>query len=340
MVAVGHGQHTMVSCDDGRTWRHNKYTDEILENSDTDHIPFGLRGAAYANGNFYLMWGWGIYTYIERSSDGVNWTTIFGVADPTERRKGSYDPSLKFGGWGLITVPDDQRVAFGNDSDIHLSSNAGNSWTPIKIANYGKVIFGYGNGLFVAHPEGSGYFYSTDLQQWFPGNAPAQCSGGRTDYIRFKNNTFALPTADRDGAYICSSVDGMNWRASAKIPIVSDLGLVFDGSRFIATDNRSVNLFGSQDAFTWTPIIGTGAIDWPSYYGINEVTGTHVVSQGSILQTTDTNGNVVRYQTSVMYRSDNGGMTFQKLPETAFDKRGGTIIRILSGSVSSDVACK
>lgn len=316
-VALGHGQRTTVSCDDGETWTHNRFTDEIpLTGTDTDHIPFSMRAASYDSGAFYIAWGWGTASYVERSFDGVNWQGVYGVEDPDERSGDNWV-------WGLAAG--DGKVAMGENRKFYFSPDQGDNWdmvNPGVVAQ--KVTFGYGDGVFVAVAEGQDqggpeFLYSDDGRTWTNDvDVPDDCFGGRVTRIPFLDGTFLFAA----GSHFCRSSDGgRSWQYAA-VPSGRVVTSTHDGSRFLSLTDGAV-LYASTDAKDWQQVgklPGSG-----SRFG---------------LAASSTTGTIVAARNNVFYRSDDGGASFEELAQSAYTDEGGPIVQIEFGAVEASEACR
>jgi hypothetical protein len=318
-VALGHGQRTLVSCDDGLTWTHNRFTDDIpLTGTDTDHIPFSMRAASYDAGAFYIAWGWGDPSYVERSVDGVNWTGVYGT--PTDRTGADYV-------WGLVAGGG--KVVMGENQLYYYTMDDGSNWDTIESGIVSaKPVFGYGDGAFVVvseggtNPEQQGsptFRRSDDGITWSDDvDFPTDCLGGRTTRIPFGNGTFVLALRD----HICSSSDGGRTWQYRPSPAGEMYTSVFDGSRFVAM-NRNNILYASSDGLDWEQI---GQFPGPMSYE-------------AALGASTTTGTLVAVRSNVFYRSNDGGATFDELPSTDYIDEGGPLMQIEFGTVASSPAC-
>lgn len=319
-VVLGHGQRTMVSCDDGKTWTHNQFTDDLpLTGVDLDHQPYNMRAAAYDAGTFYAAWGWGSPTYVERSVDGVNWE---GVLNDPDRTSGRLEA------WGMIAG--DGKVLVGENTTYALSEDGGDTWQTVSSGlNSAKPVFGYGNGVFVAVTEGGtnrdyqGYptfLRSTDGRTWSSNvDFPENCVGGRATKIAYGKGTFVVAVED----HICSSKDGgQSWQRRPS-PGGAMFQAVFDGKRFLALNQNNV-LYASPDGLDWSELGSfQGSRDWNMGFGVSTTTGT-----------------VIAVRQNKIFRSDDGGVSFKQLDAGAYVDEGGPLVQVEFGRVASSPACK
>lgn len=318
-VVLGHGQRTIVSCDDGKTWTNNRFTEDLpLSGIDLDHQPFNMRAATYDRGTFYAAWGWGSPIYVERSVDGVNWEGV--LSTPGDRNGIS--------GWSMIAG--DGKVLVGENTMYALSDDAGDTWQTFSSGlNSAKPVFGYGDGVFVAVTEGGNnrdyegyplFLRSTDGLTWSTDvDYPEDCLGGRATKIAYGNDTFVVAVDD----HICSSKDGgQSWQRSPS-PGGAMFQAIFDGSRFVAM-NRSNVLYESTDGLEWSRV-GSFQSSMGYNFGIGVSTAT---------------GTLVAVRDNQFFRSDDGGVSFEQLDTGAYVDEGGPLVQVEFGRVASSPACE
>jgi hypothetical protein len=187
VVAQGHLARTTISCDGGQSWVADQSSDQgavcWLPPSnlpDCDHDPGAGRGVAFGDGWFVATFGWGPPGGLRRSADGVSWeetlsgTTFAGVAfgngvflagsnqpQRSDDLGATWEELAPIGltanarRFGFADVMGGRFVLAGDDDNIAVSSDAGESWLlPTVPAGCGAAIqteggIAAGNGAIV-----------------------------------------------------------------------------------------------------------------------------------------------------------------------------------------------
>jgi hypothetical protein len=213
-------------------------------------VDGGFLGAdyvAFGNGLFVAIWyanaGGVLTSFINTSSDGINWT----ARTPSENmnfRDISY-------GNGLFVA-----VAFSGTNKI-MTSPDGITWTSrsISVANARLTGVAYGNGIWVAISEfisgvTSTIFTSLDGLTWTSGALIYDLTT-----IHFANGIFTT------GNY--HSFDGINWISNVSPFIPQDI--TFGNGYFIMVTNFGSNKIAySTNAINWTAIPSASAANFES----------------------------------------------------------------------------
>jgi len=249
VLGVGSGFLTMVSCDDGRTWREGRAVPggNCVNDGDCSHDPGRALGLAYSNGWFVAPFGnEGNDTQIRRTRDGLTWERV-------------YDRST-----GGMAVGKGRIVA--NSRPALYSDNDGATWTegaPFDTfpgANNARAAYfvPYDGGRFLLHYDTGGardMLVSTDGVNFSrPLAYPQACSPSG---LAFGNGVLVMTTND---GHVCRSVDGgVNWKGPEPLKAVGASAatdnlrtLLWTGSDFIAYHWNDG--FRSQDGVSWTGV--------------------------------------------------------------------------------------
>lgn len=330
-IAQGHVGRTVMSCDDGLSWVHDRsfdlegddYVCATVEPTrcwadgvacrfvrdgacmvsqaqcDCDHHPGAARGMAYGHGWFIGSWGWGARGAVRRSRDGVTWervvdNEIFG--------------GIAFGDGRFLVgarqplVSDDDGASWKPGGAAALRSPSGNNIWNVRSLAFSAVA----EGRFVITGEDGDnrdVLISADLGESFvrPSTLPAQCGAGVTG-IAAGGGTIVI--AHRNGD-ICYSRDGGDTFVPSRTDDSIDSAPLWTGDHFIAW--RLGKAFTSRDGATWTshptdpPDVQVGVA------GYNPLTGTFVAVRG---------GWQNWYEKQEFYRSADG-VRWTKLPSQA-----------------------
>lgn len=240
-VAQGIAGRTLISCDDGRSWvadqsdRGWKYCDS----NDCSHDSGAGKGVIWADGWFFLTFGWGAPGSIRRSRDGVTWEPML---------VGKYFGGLAYG---------NGRIVAGNKFGRY-SDDLGKTWPdPGQLLPFGGVrataFVPHGAGLFLFSASGSTASeirYSSDGISWnAPDSQPATCAEDTRQSGRIVYGNGTIVTTGGNGV-ICRSTDGgVTWTSKS---ISNQLGGngIWTGSEFMTWDRGTV--FRSTDGDTWT----------------------------------------------------------------------------------------
>lgn len=237
-LAQGHMGRTMISCDDGLTWIHNRSQDDNVRcfegGLDCDHSPYAGRGLAFGNGWFVVTWGWGAPGSVQRSRDGVTWETV------------------------LTAAPNVADIAFGNggfaaNGDPTRLSTDGKSWQmggrlAINI-NYRSIDFiPHAGGRFLVTGESNtrAIVTSSDGTMWTKAVDRPDACGGSYRGAAYGAGTVVLASAK---GHICYSRDGgERWQL---VPLGTSLSspVVWTGTEFLVWGGSSV--YSSADGAAW-----------------------------------------------------------------------------------------
>lgn len=185
-VASGHAGRTLVSCDDGHSWTHDRVdrfvdeegvevplVDRCFENGDDcDHHPGSTKGVFYGNGGFFRTTGWGHPGRVTHSVDGVDWATL---REGTTYGGLGYDPST--------------HVLVGGSRTPDRSPDDGATWAPsaneaITGWNVRRTAFvpdasGDGGLFVIVGNDGTEVGLSDDGVTWHaPASIDAACGSG------------------------------------------------------------------------------------------------------------------------------------------------------------------
>lgn len=256
LMAVGHMQSSMYSCDGGMTWEGYQSANDSLRcwdpdngNFDCDHDETSSLGVAWGESGFMATFGWGAPGHAAITSDGQTWTEAI--------RPG-----------GNITYA---GVSYGNGRYFlnsryngMISQNGGETFQP--TGNIETVPYNLRKTFFV--PGGGGRFISL------------ASSSGVVDLMISKDNgaTFThpdtLPEGCGNGSYaqsseiiiilserLCYSTDNGDTWVAEDLPSNQYDRIMFDGeqfriylnNQFLYTENslplnwqsQSINLIGS-----------------------------------------------------------------------------------------------
>lgn len=175
---------------------------EEIETFDT-YFSTTDREIVYGNGMFLITEGGG--STIGYSSDGVNWKTArHNLGNGVEGTVYCGGKFFTFGG------------KYG-DYSLNLSTD-GITWTTIipngneKITSCDVNRIAYGNDIYIAltYPN---RMYSTDGYNWYNCNILPDAAA----VITFCNNLFVA--ADKNTNKVFHSIDGLNWRGGASLPV-------------------------------------------------------------------------------------------------------------------------
>ena len=248
LVAFGHGDRTVVSLDDGKTWVANQYVDDG-EPDDKRYSEHQMRAIdlKYDNGVFVKWLGWNGPVKISRSTNGVDWQIVadrnqdwawsgggadgvflYGVGRSAWRSTDGAttwtetDPGVRIGHTKFIhgDEAEDRWVKYG-DGKIAYSTDNGVTWTEGKLSDPEKSYCLKGDGAY-----GDGQFVIV-------GNRGAK--GARGPYL---------------GCW--SSDGGKTWQLSNEIED-RPAGVLWTGDRFLLYARNGVVL-ESDSGKHWTKV--------------------------------------------------------------------------------------
>ncbi|MDX2050968.1 MAG: sialidase family protein [Polyangiaceae bacterium] len=249
VLGVGSGFLTMVSCDDGRTWREGRAVPggNCANDGDCSHDPGRALGLAYSNGWFVAPFGnEGNDTQIRRTRDGLHWERV-------------YDQSTGGMAVGNGRIVANSRPALYSDDD-GATWKKGAPFDTFPGANNARAAFfaPYGGGRFLLHYDTGGardMVVSTDgINFSRPLAYPQACSPSG---LAYGNGVFVMTTND---GHVCRSDDGgVHWTGplplktvGASTPTDNLRTILWTGSEFIAYHWNDG--FRSQDGVTWTSV--------------------------------------------------------------------------------------
>lgn len=313
-MASGHMGRTVFSCDDGRTWIHDKsendnarcWVDGNPNYVECDHTPFSGRGLEYGDGWFFANFGWGYNGSLRRSRDGVNWQTM--------RSDGS--------GFGVAYVGGVLMVTWGGGG---LSLNQGMTWqryavSPIDGALDHPQLLRVGNKFALLGRDTGAVRFSLSLDQGVNWIRPASLQVDWLKDIEEGNGRMVVVGYSNSVSYSAISTDnGLTWTARTQTAMNGARleYLVFTGTQFVSWG--AGKRWTSADGLTWIAAnmnVENLNPDWmEGQVAYNPTTGTYVRIHDSW------NG---YYGMQKAYRSSDG-ITWQMVPPTAF--KGGHPIR-------------
>ncbi|AKV03809.1 hypothetical protein AKJ09_10472 [Labilithrix luteola] len=320
-VAVGHMGRSVVSCDDGLTWIHDRsdndnarcWVDGDPNYVECDHTasssPNG--GITYGDGYFYASYGWGHDGSIRRSTDGFTWETV------------------KSDGWGGGVAYAKQNVFVLWEGDWARSTDHGTTWQPVTYGGMWDLDHAFpravGDRLFAVGRAGGAVkgLLSTD-----GGATWATASGLGQDTAKSIAEGNGVLVGIGDQGVASRSTDGGKIWASKTV--VSDgswtTNLLFDGTSFVAFAGNV--RWTSPDGVAWSRSapIATLPSGWTAAVGFNPKTKTYV----AIL-----NEWANYYEDQKAYRSSDG-LTWTTLDAGHF-KGGHPLFNIVVGQVDPAV---
>ncbi|MDQ3035532.1 MAG: glycoside hydrolase [Myxococcota bacterium] len=242
-VAQGYAGRTTISCDDGRSWLANQSDDDAIrcfsDGFDCDHHPGRAKGVVYSHGYFVATYGWGPAGGVQRSRDGVDWTTTL--------------EGTTFGG---IAVSD-MQVMLGARS-ARVSEDDGATWSePIStmLEGYNVRRAGYAahdGGRMLLVGDGGDVTLSSDggATWWRPTTLPSSCGAGIQNDGGIGYVAGAIVIVGGDGS-VCRSTDGgTTWTAHSIGSDISSSEVVQTASELLVWGGGE--LHRSSDGATWT----------------------------------------------------------------------------------------
>jgi hypothetical protein len=239
-IAQGHLGRTTISCDDGRTWIHNRSQDDSLrcfeDDLDCDHHPYAARGIAYGEGTFMLTWGWGAPGTVVRTEDAENFETV------------------------LSDSPTFADIAFGNgrfvlnQKNTQISDDLGKTLSPggplqIGINTRAIEFLPHDGGLFLVTGESGeqrAIVRSADGVTWTPASQrPPEC-GGRIYGMAYGNGVSLVASGF---GFVCRSTDGGDTWEQVSVAESFTAPLLWTGEEFFIYRNST--LYRSADGETW-----------------------------------------------------------------------------------------
>jgi hypothetical protein len=283
LIAQGHVGRTMLSCDQGATWIHDRSDDAAVrcDDVDCDHHTGSAMGIVASGGFAIMSSGWGTPGVVRRTSDGATWETVLEIEFPFA--------SLAVGPGGLL----------GSTPRPWRSVDAGATWTevpPVYIPPpLRQSLFIPDQGRYLLTSEGNG------LRAWTTDDA------GETfqEASALPSGCVAFALAEGAGIVAMQHVSGGICRSSdggqsfQVVAVGNGIGfqtLAFAGGRFVALGDggSSAVLYESADAQTWTETAtNLQSSVWNLVLGSDAVTGAFVAAASA-------------YETQRFFRSADG----------------------------------
>ena len=247
IVAFGHGDRTVVSLDDGKTWIANQFVEDG-EPDDKRYSEHKMRsmGLAYDEGVFVKWVGWNGPVKISRSTDGADWEVV------ADRDKG----------WAWSGAGANGVFLHDSGKRPYRSTDGGRNWEkaePGVEVGHTSLLHGEGD-RWIKYGDGK-LAYSTDNAiTWREGTLsdPEQthCLKGRG---AFGGGHFVIvgnrgADGGPGGPYLgCFSSDGgETWRLSNEIEDRST-GVLWTGERFLLYA-RNGTVYESGTGEIWTKV--------------------------------------------------------------------------------------
>lgn len=275
-VAVGQGGRTVLSCDGGRTWRHDRF-----ENEDNgDHEAYSGKGLAYGAGVFVAGFGWGAPGRAWVSRDAVRWEESL---TPMENGLGDvvYGDGVFLVSTGrtIRSSPDgrawtdlgsiprelglqhvrgmgygDGAFFIGGSERLLRSTDQGRTWAaaqtydPACVAGVGRRG-GWawdGAGTIVVNGNTGIVCWSQDQgDTWTSVDLGASLSGN----VVWSGSGFLIGA----GSSVWKSLDGKMW-SQAALPDRPDVRYVAHGDGvFVGISRDGERFYRSEDGATWEP---------------------------------------------------------------------------------------
>ena len=251
-VALGHGGWFATSCDLGRTWQTQAFSDVA-----DDHSPWsGFGGLAFGDGVFVGGFGWGALGHVTVSSNGSMWTDLDSTAFP-------HDKGMGYDSWTAGVVHDGEGfLLFAQD---RWTSSTGDAWTIIDGTlppgtDQIRQVRAFDDGLIViaaesqsggGHPVGNFMITSQDRGvSWSEGTGfVSECADGVQHYGDIERSGDTLLVGANS---LCRSNDlGATWSLVDGPGDGSAIGdLVADQQGFLAFVGQQT--WRSADGSTWS----------------------------------------------------------------------------------------
>ena len=250
-VAVGDGGWFANSCDAGRTWSTQAFSDDVK-----DHSPWSaFGGLAAGNGALVAGFGWGPPGTLMRSTDGANWDTLPNDAFVGQRRTG-YDS------WTAAVLFDGQQfLTFANR---RWASTDGTTWSQVEATfpagvdqlrqgrafADGQIVLAVESQSGRGHPVGNFIIASEDGgSTWTEGRGyDPQCGMGIQHFGDIAQSGDTLVVASDA---MCRSTDrGLNWEAVPVPDIAEFSDVLADADGFAFVSQR--DLWRSSDGAVWS----------------------------------------------------------------------------------------
>lgn len=328
-MATGHVGRTVFSCDDGRTWIHDRsdnnaarcWVDGDPNYVECDHTNNSGRGVDSGDGWFYANFGWGQIGSVRRTRDGVNWQTM--IADGWGGGLSLLDGYIYLSWRNGVVSPD-----FGTTWQNHPNSprqNFSHPWIKRSsdiIAMIGRA--GGVNKIGFSMNGGRTWNMPATLQneQWI---RTFEVGAGRLVLVGYAGSPAVSYSAISDN-------NGATWTIRAQTGISAEWeDLFYDGTKFVtfASGRRWISTNGLDWTSVPVTVAGMNAASVHGPISFDPSTGTYVRILGNW-------GSF--YDRQKAFRSTDGGLTWQTLSATAF--RGGHPIRDIKLGEMEAVYCR
>ncbi len=180
LMAIGHMQMTMYSCDGGRTWEgyqsannNQRCWDRNADDFDCDHDSTSGKGVTWGEDGFMATFGWGTPGQVIKTTDGTNWTPV---------HQGATFAGVSYG---------NSTYYLNSRRNNLVSQDGGSTWT--EAGDVLSTPFNQRQTFFI--PGGGGRFVSLSS------------SGGVVDMMISRDNGLSfvhpdvLPEGCGEGAY-------------------------------------------------------------------------------------------------------------------------------------------
>lgn len=266
-VALADGGWTATSCDGGRTWTQQAFSDEV-----GDHTPWtAFGGLAFGNDAFVAGFGWGAPGHLLYSANGLDWEDLPAERFTADGRVVGYDAYTS-----AVAFDGQQFLVF---SSTKWHSNTGVDWEPVAIdlppgSDQLRQLRGFSGGVLVAslesqsgvgHPPGHFVVVSEDSgQSWTEGTGYApDCSNPIQHWGDIELNDGILLVGTRD---VCRSVDlGQTWELVSEPAGAEIRDLFADVQGFGAVAGSRV--LHSDDGLDWADVADLGTNLAKAAYG-------------------------------------------------------------------------
>ena len=305
-MAYGHGIHTTLSCDDGRSWVENRFEQET--DDDFTHDATAAHDLLFADGWFVIQIGWGGPGRIRRSADGVSWEETFAQTEGVSLWGGA-------SGGGVFVFGEGRRTRRSVDGAATWEPDA-----PVEpSASHMQIGWGdYEGGRFVVAGDAAILWSDDGGASWHPAEVPAGalgCLANKRGPV-FGGGVFVINSSHGD---VCRSDDGgRTWTASHLG--TDDVGVpLWDGSAFWIY--RYAGIRRSADGIVWETVEPRGSVTRFDALARSETTGTWLAISG---------GN--------LYRSADG-IEWTREPSSIWPTGGASLSRLTFGYAEPSPAC-
>lgn len=314
VIAQGRLGRTMLSCDDGQTWRLHR--DEAAGERCGDpplvecfHHPWASMGLVHTGTSVVATWGWGAPGRVRRTLDGVSWEDVvtgssFGAIAASPRAV------IGASGPPLVSRLDGQRSSWSAGGDLRSGS----------VTRHAAYLPAAGGRFFIALDDA--LRASDDLGvTWNPVPLPTTCLQGVRGLLAHDATLIVV----RWSGALCTSTDrGQTWAERQVASGFTTTGTFAHGAFLLW---NGATRYRSLDGLTWTSAQST-----PSDVSIGPVVvtgaGTLVAVKG---------GWQSEYTFERLYRSTDG-LRWQVLTATA-QPQSHPLTHLVSGPVRASSVC-